>query len=213
MASKKLIATLVVATAAFCIELGALSAITNYSCVNDDAADYINLDTSVSKTLGEDSNDVTGRRLLGNPPSSEWKARCSFYFGLEWTCVFLLLAIVVAAWLGARPREGGAPLTHRLRLAAFSVLAMAWKGIILTWYSEQVATLANNLRDAEVKDADYKDALGEDKMNLFRAYQTYFAGMILAIISLCGYVYELSDLGEAPPAGVDAKPSDAAAQA
>jgi len=170
---------------AFCIQLGSLAALTNLTCISETSDAYINLSATADSYVGDMSDSVSGtrRRLLATPSASEYKARCSWYYALEWTSVFLLLLPVTLAVRGALKPE---PLGARIRTGAFAIISVAWQTLILTFYSAQVATMGNVLRDAEVKDADYRDVLGTDKEKLWRSYQTYFAGLIIAVIAEFG---------------------------
>jgi len=190
---------MLVALVAFGMQLGAIAAITGYTCTQEDSDGFLELDQTATSTDGEFSKSVSGRRLLGTPSASEFKARCSYYYGFEYTNAFLLLAIVVGGLRASRTERRLA--ANRVRIAAFSVIHICWSALILTWYASQVANLGNALRDAEVKDNNYDIVLGERKTRLWRGYQTYFAGLIIAIIALMGWLQQVLEGPEAADYG------------
>jgi hypothetical protein len=69
------------ALVAFGMQLGAIAAITGYTCTQEDSDGFLELDQTATSTDGEFSKSVSGRRLLGTPSASEFKARCSYYYG------------------------------------------------------------------------------------------------------------------------------------
>lgn len=70
---------------AFGIQLGAIAALNHMTCDSDSSAAYRTLGTNVDSEMPSSTNATRGLRSV-NPSPSEWKARCSFFYSMEW-CV------------------------------------------------------------------------------------------------------------------------------
>lgn len=194
------LATAAVALFGVCIQLGSIAAITNFSCRNIEVA------TDTITTLSTTAV-TSGRRLLVS--GSEYRARCSFVFSLDWWSVFYQFAVVVGALVTARADD--VLLRTRTRVGILFGIAIVW--VVLranvTLVGTGVITLQNNLRDASISESDYKSAVTSEQYGLYTSFRAYAAGTIVSAISYFLYIVLVLAEEEAVPSAKAAETEEA----
>lgn len=195
------LATSAVALFGALIQLGSIAAITSFACRNADAAGTAGVPYTFSSAAA-----TAGRRLLVN--DSEYRARCSFSYSMDWWSVFYQLAIATAALVSARAED--VLLRTRTRIGILYAIAIVWVVLLVNLVLKNgTIALQNNLRDASISEKDYKDAVSVEQYGLYTSFRAYAAGGVISSIAYFLYVVLVLAEEEAVPSAKAAEAEEA----